>query len=100
MHEGIDIGASTGAPVVAARGGRVSFAGRMGGYGNFVLVDHGGGAVSAYAHMSALSASEGQSVSAGQRIGSIGCTGSCTGPHLHFEIRINGAARDPRNFLG
>jgi septal ring factor EnvC (AmiA/AmiB activator) len=100
MHEGIDIGASTGAPVVAARGGRVAFAGRMGGYGNFVLVDHGGGAVSAYAHMSALSASEGQSVSAGQRIGSIGCTGSCTGPHLHFEIRINGAARDPRNFLG
>ncbi|MGI8873442.1 MAG: murein hydrolase activator EnvC family protein [Egibacteraceae bacterium] len=99
MHEGIDIGAGTGAPVVAARGGTVSHAGRMGGYGNLVLVSHGDGIVTAYAHMSALSVSAGASVSAGQRLGSVGCTGSCTGPHLHFEVRVNGAPRNPRNYL-
>jgi septal ring factor EnvC (AmiA/AmiB activator) len=98
-HEGVDIGAGTGAPVVAARAGRVSFAGRMGGYGNLVMVDHGGGIVTAYAHMSAFAVSNGASVSAGQRVGSIGCSGSCTGPHLHFEVRVNGAARNPRGYL-
>jgi septal ring factor EnvC (AmiA/AmiB activator) len=99
MHEGIDIGAPTGAPVVAARAGRVSFAGRMGGYGNLVMVDHGGGIVTAYAHLSAFSVSNGASVGAGTRLGSIGCTGSCTGPHLHFEVRVNGSARNPRGYL-
>jgi murein DD-endopeptidase MepM/ murein hydrolase activator NlpD len=71
----------------------------MGGYGNLVLVSHGDGIVTAYAHMSALSVSAGASVSAGQRLGSVGCTGSCTGPHLHFEVRVNGAPRNPRNYL-
>jgi septal ring factor EnvC (AmiA/AmiB activator) len=99
MHEGIDIGAPTGAPVVAARGGTVSFAGRMGGYGNLVLIDHGGGQTSAYAHLSAFAVGAGQQVGQGQRIGSVGCTGSCTGPHLHFEIRINGSAQNPRGYL-
>jgi murein DD-endopeptidase MepM/ murein hydrolase activator NlpD len=99
MHEGIDIGAPTGAAVVAARAGTVTFAGRMGGYGNLILIDHGGGYTSAYAHLSAFSAGAGQQVSQGQRVGSIGCTGSCTGPHLHFEVRVNGSARNPRQYL-
>lgn len=98
-HEGIDIGARSGAAVVAARAGQVSFVGRMGGYGNLVLVNHGGGIVTAYAHLSSFSVSSGQQVSGGQRIGSVGCTGSCTGPHLHFEVRVNGAPRNPRSFL-
>jgi murein DD-endopeptidase MepM/ murein hydrolase activator NlpD len=99
MHEGIDIGGPTGSPIYAARAGTVSSAGRMGGYGLLTLIDHGGGIVTAYAHQSAVSVSPGQSVSAGQRIGSIGCTGSCTGPHLHFEVRVNGSARNPRGYL-
>lgn len=98
-HEGIDIGARHGASVVAARGGQVTFAGRMGGYGNLVLVSHGGGVVTAYAHLSSFAVGNGQQVGAGQRIGSVGCTGSCTGPHLHFEVRVNGAARNPLGFL-
>jgi murein DD-endopeptidase MepM/ murein hydrolase activator NlpD len=100
MHEGVDIGAPTGAAVVAARAGRVTFAGSMGGYGNLVMVDHGGGIVTAYAHLSAFVVSNGAQVGAGQRLGSIGCSGSCTGPHLHFEVRVNGAARNPRSYLG
>lgn len=99
MHQGIDIGAPTGAPIVAARGGTVSFAGRMSGYGNLVLVNHGDGIVTAYAHQSRIMVSAGQSVGAGQRIGSIGCTGNCTGPHLHFEVRVNGSPRNPMAYL-
>jgi murein DD-endopeptidase MepM/ murein hydrolase activator NlpD len=99
MHEGIDIGASSGSAVVAARAGRVSHAGRMGGYGNLLMIDHGGGVVTAYAHLSAMSVGAGTQVTAGQRIGSVGCTGSCTGPHLHFEVRVGGVARNPRGFL-
>jgi septal ring factor EnvC (AmiA/AmiB activator) len=100
MHEGIDIGAPTGAAVVAARAGRVSFAGSMGGYGILVLVDHGGGVVTAYAHLSSFAVGAGAQVGAGTRLGSIGCTGSCTGPHLHFEVRVNGSPRNPRQHLG
>jgi murein DD-endopeptidase MepM/ murein hydrolase activator NlpD len=99
MHEGIDVGAPTGSAVYAARAGRVSHAGRMGGYGNMTLIDHGGGVVTAYAHQSRIGVSVGQQVGAGQRIGSVGCTGSCTGPHLHFEVRVGGVARNPRGFL-
>ncbi|MDP8970137.1 MAG: peptidoglycan DD-metalloendopeptidase family protein [Actinomycetota bacterium] len=99
MHEGIDIGAGTGAPIVAARSGTVSYAGRMSGYGNMTLIDHGGGIVTAYAHQSRFVARPGQRVSAGQQIGAVGCTGSCTGPHLHFEVRVNGSPRDPMSYL-
>lgn len=99
QHQGIDIGAATGTAIVAARSGTVTHAGRMGGYGAMTLVDHGGGITTAYAHQSAIMVRPGQRVGAGERIGSVGCTGSCTGPHLHFEIRVNGSARNPRGFL-
>jgi murein DD-endopeptidase MepM/ murein hydrolase activator NlpD len=99
MHRGLDIGASTGAAIVAAKSGVVTYAGTMSGYGRAVIISHGGGYSSLYAHQSAISVRSGQQVGAGQRIGSVGCTGSCTGPHLHFEIRVNGVARNPASYL-
>lgn len=100
MHEGIDIGAPTGAPIYASSSGVVSFAGSMGGYGQLTLVDHGNGVVTAYAHQSRLGVSPGQRVTAGQVIGAIGATGNVTGPHLHFETRAGGGTpRNPRLYL-
>jgi murein DD-endopeptidase MepM/ murein hydrolase activator NlpD len=98
MHTGIDIGAGYGTPIVASASGTVIFAGWMGGYGNFVIVDHGGGLSTAYAHQSSI-AIGGGTVSQGQVIGYVGCTGHCFGPHLHFEVRINGSAVDPLGYL-
>jgi murein DD-endopeptidase MepM/ murein hydrolase activator NlpD len=97
MHEGIDIAAPYGVPVVAAAGGTVVQAGWMGGYGNLVVIDHGGGVSTAYAHLSSVAA--GGSVAQGQVIGYNGCTGSCTGPHVHFEVRVNGSPVDPLGYL-
>lgn len=99
LHAGLDIGAPEGSPVWAARGGTVTYAGAMGGYGNLVLLDHGGGVSTAYAHQSAIMVSVGASVSAGQQIGQVGSTGNSTGPHLHFETRIGGNPQDPRSYL-
>lgn len=99
MHEGIDIAAPTGTPIRAAKAGTVIFVGQQGGYGNMVLVDHGGGFVTAYPHQSRFGTSEGAGVSQGQVIGYVGCSGSCTGPHLHFETRVNGVAQNPRRYL-
>jgi murein DD-endopeptidase MepM/ murein hydrolase activator NlpD len=99
MHEGIDISAGSGAPVAAAAAGTVISVGYMGGYGNLVVVDHGGGLATAYAHLSGYAVGSGQSVSQGQVVGYIGCTGHCYGPHLHFEVRVNGAAVDPLGYL-
>ena len=99
MHEGIDLAVGNGTPVVAAKGGVVIVAGWMGGYGNLVVVDHGGGVSSAYAHNTSVTVGVGQSVSQGQLIAYSGNTGHSTGPHLHFEIRINGAAVDPLGYL-
>jgi murein DD-endopeptidase MepM/ murein hydrolase activator NlpD len=98
MHNGIDIGAGYGAPIVASASGTVIFAGWMGGYGNFVIVDHGGGLSTAYAHQSSISVGGG-TVSQGQVLGYVGCTGHCFGPHLHFEVRVNGSAVDPLGYL-
>jgi septal ring factor EnvC (AmiA/AmiB activator) len=98
MHQGIDQGASTGTPIGASKAGTVIFAGWQGGYGNLVLIDHGG-VVTAYAHQSSMSVSSGQSVSQGQTIGYVGSTGNSTGPHLHFETRVNGSAVNPRQYL-
>ena len=98
MHEGIDISAPAGTPIHAVASGTVIFAGWMGGYGNLVIVDHGNGLATAYAHQSAIYVGGG-SVSQGQTLGAVGCTGSCTGNHLHFEVRVNGSAVDPMGYL-
>jgi murein DD-endopeptidase MepM/ murein hydrolase activator NlpD len=99
MHEGIDIGVGYGTPIHAAASGTVVYSGWMSGYGNFVIIDHGGGMATAYGHQSAIAVGNGQSVSQGQVIGYVGCTGHCLGPHLHFEVRINGSAVDPLGYL-
>jgi murein DD-endopeptidase MepM/ murein hydrolase activator NlpD len=99
MHQGQDIAAPTGTPIKAARAGRVIKASGGGGYGNLTLVDHGGGVVTAYAHQSRFGAAEGAQVQAGQVVGFVGNTGNSTGPHLHFEVRVNGAQRNPRAYL-
>jgi murein DD-endopeptidase MepM/ murein hydrolase activator NlpD len=96
FHPGIDLPAATGTPVGAAAAGRVIFAGYApSGYGNLVEIAHGAGVVSLYAHLSAFSVGVGQSVATGTRLGRVGSTGEATGPHLHFEVRLRGAAVDP-----
>ncbi|HEU5010333.1 MAG TPA: peptidoglycan DD-metalloendopeptidase family protein [Gaiellaceae bacterium] len=99
MHEGIDIGCAYGAPNRAAAAGTVIYAGWMSGYGNLVVVDHGNGLSTAYAHASSLAVSVGQSVTQGQTVSYVGSTGHSTGPHLHFEVRVNGVAVDPLGYL-
>jgi murein DD-endopeptidase MepM/ murein hydrolase activator NlpD len=99
MHEGIDIGAGTGTPIHAAASGTVIYAGWEEGYGNLVVIDHGGNLATAYGHQSQIAVSNGQQVGQGETIGYVGCTGHCTGPHLHFEVRINGAPVDPLGYL-
>ena len=89
-HGGLDIGAGMGASIVAAGAGDVIYAGDNGGYGKCVMIDHGNGVVTVYAHMSSIGVSYGQYVTAGQYVGAVGSTGVSTGPHCHFEIRING----------
>ena len=99
MHEGIDIAVSNGTPVVAAAAGTVIVAGWMGGYGNLVVVDHGGGISTAYGHNTSVTVGVGQQVAQGQLIAYSGNTGHSTGPHVHFEVRINGGAVDPMGYL-
>ncbi len=99
MHNGVDMDAAHGDPIRSARSGRVILAGAKGGYGNTVMVDHGGGMVTLYAHQSRIAVSVGTTVSPGQVVGYIGSTGQSTGPHLHFEVRINGAPVNPTNYF-
>ena len=95
MHYGVDIGGSTGQNIVAIAGGTVSVATTNSSYGNYVMINHGNGTASLYAHMNSLAVSAGDTVTQGQVIGYCGSTGWSTGPHLHFEIRVNGATTDP-----
>ena len=99
MHEGIDIGCAYGTPNRAAASGTVIYSGWLGGYGNLVVVDHGNGLSTAYAHASTLLVGVGQSVSQGETVSLVGSTGNSSGPHLHFEVRVNGVAVDPLLYL-
>ena len=97
-HQGMDIAAGMGSNVIAARGGIVTYAGWLGGYGNLIILDHGDGYTTRYAHLSAYNCYYGQSVSRGQVIGFIGSTGNSTGPHLHFEILTYGTPTNPLSY--
>jgi murein DD-endopeptidase MepM/ murein hydrolase activator NlpD len=99
MHEGIDIAVGSGTPVHAAAAGTVIYAGWMEGYGNLVVLDHGGGLSTAYAHNSSLVVSVGRTVAAGEVVAYSGSTGHSTGPHVHFEVRVNGSPVDPLGYL-
>jgi murein DD-endopeptidase MepM/ murein hydrolase activator NlpD len=99
LHTGIDIAAPYGSPVWAADAGTVAFVGTMSGYGNVVVVDHGGGLATTYNHLSGFYVGSGQHVARGSEIAAVGCTGYCTGPHLHFEVRVNGTPVDPLPYL-
>jgi Meckel syndrome type 1 protein len=98
-HDGIDIAAPTGTAVRAAACGTVSVAGQQSGYGNIVCITHTSQFSTCYAHLSRFGVTSGSQVQQGQVIGYVGCTGNCTGPHLHFETRVNGQAQDPRTYL-
>ncbi len=99
FHHGTDYRGKPGTPVLAAGAGTVIFAGRRGGYGNVVFVDHGNGVVTRYAHMRRIETKLGAAVGAGDRIGQIGSTGRSTGPHLHFEVRLEGRSVDPNTAM-
>jgi murein DD-endopeptidase MepM/ murein hydrolase activator NlpD len=99
LHAGIDIAVGVGTAIRAADGGRVAIAGWLGGYGNYTCIQHGGSLSTCYGHQSGIGVSVGQSVSQGQVIGSSGNTGNSTGPHLHFETRVNGNPVDPMGYL-
>lgn len=98
-HTGLDVATSKGTPIVAAANGTVTYAGRKGSYGNLVVIDHGNGVQTYYAHCNSISVSAGQAVSKGQTISTVGSTGNSTGPHLHLEVRVNGICQNPQNYL-
>lgn len=100
-HKGTDIGAPIGTPIVAAAGGTVTLAqyGYSGGYGNYLIISHGNGVQTIYAHCNELKVTVGQRVSQGELVATVGNTGRSTGPHLHIEIRVNGIAQNPQNYI-
>ena len=99
VHTGVDYAASTGTSILSAGDGVVVSAGSYGGYGNATVIDHGGGLATLYGHQSSMGVSAGQRVTRGQVVGRVGCTGACTGPHLHFEVRVNGTPVNPVSYL-
>ena len=98
-HAGVDVGAASGDPISAAKGGTVTIAEYSSSYGNYVVIYHTDGTTTLYAHMSSIAVSAGQTVSRGDTIGYVGATGNVTGPHLHFEVRVNGACVDPLQYF-
>ncbi len=98
-HTGLDISAPTGTPIKATASGTVTFSGRKGSYGYMVVISHGNGIQTYYAHCSQLYVTTGQTVSQGETIASVGSTGNSTGPHLHLEVRVNGIAYNPQNYV-
>lgn len=99
LHAGADFGASYGTAIKAAKAGKVIYASQMSGYGNVIIIDHGGGVSSLYAHQSSFAVGLGAQLTQGQTIGYVGATGNVTGPHLHFEVRVNGAPVDPMGYF-
>ncbi|MBS6524907.1 MAG: peptidoglycan DD-metalloendopeptidase family protein [Peptoniphilaceae bacterium] len=99
FHYGVDLANATGTDVVAADGGVVTRAGMAGSYGNLIIIDHQNGTSTRYAHLSAFNVKVGDVVQKGQSIGKIGSTGRSTGPHLHFEVRVGGVAKNPLDFI-
>lgn len=99
FHAGEDIPAPTGTAIVAAQSGTVTTAGWVSGYGNYTVISHGNGVMTAYGHQSAIYVSVGQTVSAGETIGAVGSTGNSTGPHLHFEVYVNGSTQNPMSYF-
>lgn len=100
MHQGLDIAANMGSPIYAALDGTVTYSGWASGYGNFIRLKHKDGVETYYGHCSKLLVSEGEAVKKGEKIGEVGSTGNSTGPHLHFEVRVDGKAQDPTKYLG
>ena len=99
LHTGIDIAVGYGVPIHSSAAGTVIYAAWMGGYGNVIIVDHGDGLSTLYAHQSSLAVGNGTRVTRGQTVGYVGSTGFSTGPHLHFEVRVNGNPVDPMGYL-
>ena len=99
LHSGIDIGADEGEAICAAKSGRVIFSETADGYGNYIKIDHGGGLETAYGHCSVLAANVGDEVERGQTIAYVGSTGNSTGPHLHFEVKIDGEFKNPLDYV-
>lgn len=99
LHKGVDIAAPVGTPVTAPADGRVAFVGRKGGYGNTVIIDHGGNLTTLYGHNGDIMVNEGEMVRKGQQISSIGMSGRSTGPHVHYEVRVDGSPVNPSRFF-
>lgn len=99
MHNGIDIAGGYGADIIAADSGTVLFSGNSSSYGKYIVISHGGGLTTLYAHCSQLLVSAGATVSRGQTIAKVGSTGKSTGPHLHFEVSLNGSRPDPLSYV-
>jgi murein DD-endopeptidase MepM/ murein hydrolase activator NlpD len=99
MHEGLDVGAPIGTPIVAPADGVVTFSGPKPGFGNFVQLDHGYGVETIFGHASTLAVKKGQKISRGDKIATVGNTGYSTGPHVHYEVRVNGTPVDPLYYV-